>query len=124
MSNLAAVLRLQGKYSEAEMLNRRALEGLEKKLGQDHPGTLTSVHNLAVLLDNLRRYPEAAELYQRACDGRTQQLGSQHPHTIVSRNDFAAMQREAMEAGLAQGEGLPPGSSERIVTTGTRENDG
>jgi hypothetical protein len=25
---------------------------------------------------------------------------------------------------LAQGEGLPPGSSERIVTTGTRENDG
>ncbi|CAN9418408.1 unnamed protein product [Alternaria alternata] len=124
MSNLAEVLHLQGKHREAEMLNRRALEGSEKKLGQDHPDTLTSVHNLAVLLDNLRRYPEAAELYQRACDGRTQQLGSQHPHTIVSRNDFAAMQREAMEAGLAQGEGLPPGSSERIVTTGTRENDG
>jgi hypothetical protein len=33
------------------------------------------------------------------------------------------MQQEAMEARLAEGGGPPPGSSERIVTTGTREED-
>ena len=123
VSYLATVLQKQGKYAEAETLHRRALEGREKKLGEDHPDTLTSVHNLAVLLDDLYRYPEAAKLYQRACDGSTQQLGPQHPDTVMSRNGFAAMQQEAMEARLAQREGLPPGSFERIVTTGTREND-
>ncbi|CAN9442589.1 unnamed protein product [Alternaria alternata] len=123
MSNLAAVLRLQGKYSEAETLNRRALEGSEKKLGQNHPDTLNSVNNLAVLLGTLHRYPEADELYQRACDGLTQQLGSQHPHTIMARKNFAAMQQKAIEARLAQGDDLPPGSSKRPYTTRTRKTD-
>ncbi|OWY45267.1 TPR-like protein [Alternaria alternata] len=121
VGNLASVLHERGRYEEAEMLSRRALEGSEKKLGQDHPDTLKCIHNLAVLLDDLRRYPEAAELYQRVCDRCTQQLGSQHPETILSCNNFAAMQQRAMEARLAQGEGLPPGSSEHIVTTVTRE---
>lgn len=123
MSNLAAVLRLQGKYSEAETLNRRALEGSEKKLGQNHPDTLNSVNNLAVLLGTLHRYPEADELYQRACDGLTQQLGSRHPHTIMARKNFAAMQQKAIEARLAQGDDLPPGSSKRPYTTRTRKTD-
>ncbi|CAN9459336.1 unnamed protein product [Alternaria sp. RS040] len=123
LNNLASILHDQGRYEEAEKLCQQSLEGHKKKLGEDHPETLTCVHNLAVLLHDLRRYPEAAKLYQRACDGRTQQLGSQHPDTTMSRNDFTAMQQEAMEARLAQGEGLPPGSSERIVTTGTSEND-
>jgi hypothetical protein len=43
------VLRDQGKYEEAEQMNRRALGGREKALGKDHPDTLTSVSNLAEL---------------------------------------------------------------------------
>jgi hypothetical protein len=31
------VLRYQGKYEEAEQMNRRALEGYEKALGKEHP---------------------------------------------------------------------------------------
>jgi hypothetical protein len=50
VSNLASVLRYQGRYDEAEMLNRRALEGREKELGSQHPDTLTSVNNLGVVL--------------------------------------------------------------------------
>ena len=34
---LALVLQDQGKYDEAEKLNRRALEGREKELGVQHP---------------------------------------------------------------------------------------
>jgi hypothetical protein len=40
----------QGKYDEAEKLNRRALEGREKDLGTQHPDTLMSVSNLALVL--------------------------------------------------------------------------
>ena len=111
VNNLAGVVQAQGRYREAETLNRRALEGWEKKLGEDHPDTLTSVYCLAHLLHTLCQYPEAAKLYQRACDGYSQQLGSQHPRTVACRDHFAAMHQEAMQARSAQGEGLSLGSS-------------
>jgi hypothetical protein len=50
VSNLALVFRYQGKYEEAEEMNRRALEGSEKVLGMEHPSTLISVSNLAGVL--------------------------------------------------------------------------
>ncbi|KAF1950534.1 hypothetical protein CC80DRAFT_577110, partial [Byssothecium circinans] len=100
VSNLALVLQDQGKYDEAEKLNRKVLEGREKELGEDHPNTLTSVYCLAHLLHTLRQYTEAAELYQRACNGYTQQLGSQHPTSVACHNSFAAMQQEATQARL------------------------
>lgn len=123
VSALGLVLQYQGRYEEAEALTRRVLEWREKTLGEDHPETLTSVYCLAYLLHTLRQYAEAAELYERACDGRTQHLGSQHPSTIKCRDHFEAMQQEAKQAQLAQSEGLPPGSSKRLSTTGTREKD-
>jgi tetratricopeptide (TPR) repeat protein len=51
VNNLASVLKDQGKYSEAEQMNRRALEGNEKELGEGAlTSTLTSVNNLASVL--------------------------------------------------------------------------
>ena len=47
VQNLAGVYRDQGRYSEAEQLFRRALEGREEKLGPKHPDTLKTVDNLA-----------------------------------------------------------------------------
>ena len=41
VSNLASVLRDQGKCEAAEEMNRRALDGCEKALGKEHPNTLT-----------------------------------------------------------------------------------
>lgn len=46
VSNLALVLRDQGKYEASEAMNRRALEAL----GKEHPHTLTSIYCLAYLL--------------------------------------------------------------------------
>ncbi|KAG4433370.1 hypothetical protein IFR05_011154 [Cadophora sp. M221] len=42
MSNLAGVLDRQGKYAEAEAMNRQTLEIKEEVLGKTHPSTLTS----------------------------------------------------------------------------------
>ena len=46
----------------AELLYRRALEGLEKVLGQDHPHTLICLNNLAILLKRDHRLREAVQL--------------------------------------------------------------
>jgi hypothetical protein len=46
VSNLASLLQDQGKYEEAEAMNRRVLEGREKVLGKEHLDTPTSVSNL------------------------------------------------------------------------------
>ncbi|KAF1972360.1 hypothetical protein BU23DRAFT_375359, partial [Bimuria novae-zelandiae CBS 107.79] len=59
---LASVLQDQGKYDEAEKLNRRALEGREKELGVQHPHALTSVSNLALVLQEQGKYKEAEKL--------------------------------------------------------------
>jgi hypothetical protein len=41
-------------YAEAEPLYTRALEILEKSLGEKHPGTVTVSENLAALLQKMR----------------------------------------------------------------------
>jgi tetratricopeptide (TPR) repeat protein len=77
------VLSSQGKYDEAEAMQRRALEGYEKVLGRGHPDTLTSVYHLAFLFHRQQQYSAAVELYERAHDGRVKVLGAQHPGTAA-----------------------------------------
>ncbi|RDL35922.1 uncharacterized protein BP5553_06534 [Venustampulla echinocandica] len=73
-----------GKYDEAEKLYRRALEGIEKELGEQHPDTLKSVGNLASVLRVQGKYNEAEKLSWRALKGREKELGEQHPYTLTS----------------------------------------
>jgi len=49
MSNLALVLDSQGKYAEAETMNRQTLELKEEVLGKTHPETRPSVAKVIVL---------------------------------------------------------------------------
>jgi hypothetical protein len=46
------VLDNQGKYEEAEAMNRQTLVIHEKVLGKEHPATLKVTNNLAVVLYN------------------------------------------------------------------------
>jgi tetratricopeptide (TPR) repeat protein len=91
------MLQYQGKYDEAEKLNRRALEGYEKELGVHHPDTLTSVYCLAHLLHTMKRYTEAEELYHRAYNRYVQKRGPQHPDMIACTNYLSAVQEEATQ---------------------------
>jgi len=94
INNLATVLWDQGKHDKAEMLHRQALEGREKELGPQHPGTLISMYDLAQVLHKQKRYEDASSLYQQACDGFTQKLGLQHPTTVACLNYFSTIQKE------------------------------
>ncbi|KAF2205150.1 TPR-like protein [Delitschia confertaspora ATCC 74209] len=84
MSSLAYVLQTQGKYKEAEKLNRRALEGYKKELGVQHPDTLTSMSNLAEMLLSQGKYKEAEKLSRQALEGYEKELGVQHPNMLRS----------------------------------------
>ena len=70
VSNLALVLRDQGKHEATEETGRRALAGREKVLGADHPDTLNSVSNLALVLRDQGKHEAAEEMGRRALAGR------------------------------------------------------
>src|ERR1700739_653330 len=60
-ANLARGLKRQGKYG-AEILDRRALEGREKRLRKEPPKTLLSVSNLAGDLMRQGKYEEGGDI--------------------------------------------------------------
>jgi tetratricopeptide (TPR) repeat protein len=91
---VTSVLRGQGKYKQAEEMNRRALEGYEKALGKEHPATLTSVSNLALVLRNQGKYEQAEEMNRRALEGREKALGKVHPDTLTSVSTLASVLRD------------------------------
>jgi tetratricopeptide (TPR) repeat protein len=91
VSNLASVLQSQGKYEQAEEMNRRALEGYEKALGKEHPDTLTCVYCLAYLLHQRDKYKDALILYQRAYTGYQQTLGPDHPTTKACSKHYVSL---------------------------------
>ncbi|KAH8689766.1 hypothetical protein GQ44DRAFT_637109, partial [Phaeosphaeriaceae sp. PMI808] len=79
----------QAKYSDAERLSRRALHECEKKLGEQHLSTLTSMFHLASVLWNRGKYSEAEALNRRALEGREKELGVQHLSTLTNMNNLA-----------------------------------
>jgi len=62
MHNLAFVLSLEGRYAEAEKLDREALDLRRRVLGPEHPATLATMRDLSVDLSRERRYAEAEKL--------------------------------------------------------------
>ena len=50
------VLKIQGRYEQAEDMYRQALELWERALGKEHPETLTSIGNLASVLRDQGKY--------------------------------------------------------------------
>jgi tetratricopeptide (TPR) repeat protein len=74
---LGGIADVEGRLAEAEPLYKRALEGLERVLGKEHPDTLTSVNNLALLYQAEGRLAEAQPLYKRALEARERLLGKE-----------------------------------------------
>jgi tetratricopeptide (TPR) repeat protein len=80
-----------GRYSEAEKLDRLALQKSEKALGKQHLSTLTCMNGLALVLKDQGKYGEAEILHRRALEGYEKELGEQHPDTLASVNNLASV---------------------------------
>jgi tetratricopeptide (TPR) repeat protein len=87
--NVGNCFQISGKYKEAERMQRRALEMMEKVLGQEHPDTLSSMNSLAVVLRRQGKYEEAERMHRRALELRERVLGQEHKSTLRSMNNLA-----------------------------------
>ena len=101
LGTLALILQDQGKYEQAEQMNRRVLEGREKVLGPDHPDTLTSAYNLALVLKSQGKYEQAEQMYRWTLEGEEKALGPDHSGTLITVWSMATLykrQRRFTEA--------------------------
>jgi len=103
LNNLAELYRLQGKYAEAEPLNKRALAIRKRTLGPAHPDVANSLNNLAALYHQQGKYNEAEPLYKRSLAIVEKALGPEHPHVATSLENYAMLLRKTnREAEVAR----------------------
>jgi hypothetical protein len=76
-------LRNQGKWNEAEVLEREVLATRQKILGLEHPDTIMTLHNFACALHAKGQTEEALQLSLQATQLAEKVIGLNHPHTIV-----------------------------------------
>ncbi|MFM7831606.1 MAG: tetratricopeptide repeat protein, partial [Planctomycetaceae bacterium] len=82
LNNLAELLRVTNRLSEAEPLYRRGLSISETSYGPNHPDVAIGLNNLALLLSATNRPVEAEPLSRRSVEILVQfqqQTGHKHP---------------------------------------------
>ena len=116
MSTLALVLNRQGKYADAEAINRQTLEIREEVLGKTHPDTLTltlttmnnlalvlnnqskyadgkgltpQLYNLALVLNKQGKYADAEAMNRQTLEIKEEVLGKTHPDTLTTMSNLA-----------------------------------
>jgi len=94
LNNLAVLYHQQGKYAEAEPLNKRALAIRKRVLGPAHPAVANSLNNLAALYHQQGKYDEAEPLYKRSLAIVAKALGPEHPHVATSLENYAMLLRK------------------------------
>jgi hypothetical protein len=88
-NNLAASLSDQGKYAEAERIEREVLVARKRVLGPEHPDTLGDANNLAMSLSNQGKHVDAELILREVHDVQKRVLGAEHPSTLTSANNLA-----------------------------------
>ena len=80
-----------GKYADAILIARQALQLVEQKFGPDHPNVGTTLNNLALLYHAQGRYAEAKPLYKRTIIIVEKALGPDHPNVGAMLNNLAGL---------------------------------
>jgi tetratricopeptide (TPR) repeat protein len=92
MGELGETLDKEGRYAEAETLERETAAVQRRVLGTDHPGTLVSMNRLARALSHRQNYAEAEKLAAQALDTQRRVLGPAHPDTALSAYNLAGVE--------------------------------
>jgi len=86
-----------GLYEPAMALQQAALQTRRDELGDDHPETLSSVHDMGALLQAMGRTDEAQPLIRAALDRSRRVLGDDHPLTMTLIADLAFLLTESAQ---------------------------
>nr|VFJ49527.1 MAG: Tetratricopeptide repeat-containing protein [Candidatus Kentron sp. FM]VFJ57864.1 MAG: Tetratricopeptide repeat-containing protein [Candidatus Kentron sp. FM]VFK06084.1 MAG: Tetratricopeptide repeat-containing protein [Candidatus Kentron sp. FM] len=81
----------EGDYSLAELVVYAAHFFTHRRLGPEHPETLTSLNNLAMLYASQGRYGEAEPLLQQVLAAKRRVLDPEHSDTLLSLNNLAGL---------------------------------
>lgn len=87
--NLGESSRIIGNYTEAEAIDRQALQISETVLRKEHRDTLKSMNNLATSLRLQGKYTESEAMHWQTLQLRETVLGKKHPDTLDSMNNLA-----------------------------------
>ncbi|MEV6994345.1 tetratricopeptide repeat protein [Streptomyces sp. NPDC093228] len=85
---LAAAIRYQGRYAEAESELRSGLEELELSGERKGRGEALALDNLADLLDDCERYEEAEQFRRATITASERYYGADRPRTYRARRDL------------------------------------
>ncbi|KAF8534369.1 hypothetical protein BDD12DRAFT_896064 [Trichophaea hybrida] len=88
-ADLASIYRGQGRWKEAEDIEKKAIDMCMKELGAENPVTLNRIGNLAVTLAKQGRWKEAEMLQAQIMETNKKVLGQDHPDTLVSMGNLA-----------------------------------
>ncbi len=80
-----------GLYARAMPLQEAALLTRRQELGDDHPDTLSSIHNMGALLQSMGKLAEAEAYAREGLEGTRRVLGDDHPDTLSSINNVGAL---------------------------------
>ena len=108
LNNLGALYAAEGRYADAEVLYRRALDIRVKKFGQLHPLVAVSLSNLALLYKDQGKWSDAETMYRNAMTIYLKTLGQENPRVAVVLNNMATMYIE--EGKFADAERLLKGA--------------
>ncbi|RSL64198.1 hypothetical protein CEP53_004146 [Fusarium sp. AF-6] len=79
----------QGRYAEAERIQRQAINTRTELLGAEHPETLIVMSDLAATLCHQGRWEEAEELEVHIMETRKRLQGDEHEKTLDAMNNLA-----------------------------------
>ncbi|MFI6131181.1 FxSxx-COOH system tetratricopeptide repeat protein [Micromonospora sp. NPDC051141] len=85
----------QGQHAAAISQFERVLADRRRILGDDHPDTLSSVHNLASVYTAVGRVTEAIRLFEQVLADCRRVLGDDHPNTLTSASNLAGAYESA-----------------------------
>lgn len=85
----ATVLYELADYQDALPLLEKSLAIWQHMLGEEHPTTLTTMHNLASLYEKQKVYDRAEEMFQHVLAMRKRVLGDEHTDTVLTLNNLA-----------------------------------
>ena len=89
MEKLCHIYRFALDYRQAALWAERLLNHRKTHLGEDHPDTLSAMHNLAYTLSDLGRHNEALELKQEVLEKSRRILGKDHPETLLAMGNLS-----------------------------------
>ena len=95
MQDLAWVFSEQGRFAEAERLQRKVLDSEQRVLGPDDLDTLRTMGDLAVTLCEEGNYPEGIRLNREVFEKKKRILGPEAFDTLAAEDNLAVMLNES-----------------------------